>query len=239
MYTAQDKNYDNNDMVEVTWPCVEDIFSRYTNPQIHRLYWNPNFDYSLCSTLYNLQDLCERVNQWRQTFGIDALFADSRFHYDLSNVVKFNIWVNQLQTEGNIKPWLILDEGQGVLLAGTGDSRLKCLERVPKITSVQAFVTTNIEQSHRYHDLELVKDFDRFAELCGAEAGQQFFFKFTDFNAGYGIRWYEHANPRTRSSTPGNDITIPRLKQYFTQNPDIQLSPDWFDNLIDWDLYTS
>lgn len=237
MYSAQECVYDRNPAVSAVWPSDIDIFQIHTNSTTHCMFWNPAFEFRQCSTLYQLQDFCNNINKLRQELSDSMIFDLGKYNYDLSNVVKFNIWINQLRTQGNIKPWLVIDEGNGHLIAGTGDSRLKCLERLPHINTVCAIITTHISQQHRYQHLTPVTTFDEFAARCGANHGEQFLFRFTAHDAAYGIRWYEHANPLTRDTTPGDDFTLSALRGYLAHHPKVRFTPEWFDTLVDWHSY--
>ena len=115
--------------------------------------------------------------------GIDNFIKDVRNHYDIANLVKLNMWIHDIRSQGIVKPWLMLDQGDGTFLAGTGDSRLRCLERIPEIQTVRAFISTRTERSHLYQGLEEVKTFDQFAQLCDAVPGQNFLFRFTNADA--------------------------------------------------------
>ena len=85
-----------------------------------------------------------------------------------------------------------------------------------------------------YSDFEPITTFDRFAELCGADLGQLFTFRFTDPQAPYGLYWYEYNSSRTRSVTPSESQCLIWVEKYFKQHPHVQISPEWFDQDIDW-----
>jgi hypothetical protein len=138
-----------------------------------------------------------------------------------------------------VKPWIILDQGDGTYLAGTGDSRLRCLERLPQIQTVPAFISTHRDRAHLYADLEPVNDFDQFAKFCGAQPGQLFSFRLTDSAAPYGIYWYEFNSNRTRSVTPSESRCVQAFQQYARRHPKTVICPEWFDQVIDWNLYHS
>jgi hypothetical protein len=229
--------YDLNPIITARWPKDQDTFENYFSSD-HRLFWIPKFDFSQCSSEYNLIELCDKINDLRKEYGDDGIFAAGWVNYDLSNLVKLNVWTYQLRNQGNIKPWLVIDEGNDCLVAATGDSRLKCLERLPHIAHVEAFVTTHVEHSDRYSHALPVQTFDQFAQLCQAEHNQTFLFKFTNDPDNYGLRWYEFDTRRTAVFTPGDDYTLPRLRRYLQQHPEVTFTPEWFDILIDWDSYS-
>jgi hypothetical protein len=147
------------------------------------------------------------------------------------------MWIHDIRRQGIVKPWLIQDLGDGSFQSGNGDSRLRCLERIPEIRTVSAFISTHASRAHLYSNLEPVDTFDRFAELCGAESGQEFLFRLTDADAPYGIDWYEYNSSRTRSVTPGEDQAVGMMTKYFAAHPEVNFTPEWFDQVIDWSQY--
>jgi hypothetical protein len=110
---------------------------------------------------------------------------------------------------------------------------------MPEIVTVSAFVSTRQDRAHLYANLEPVTTFDQFAELCGAVPGQQFLFRFTDADAPYGLFWYEYNSELTRAVTPGQDQAVDMFVQYMQQHPETQITPEWFDQAIEWDRYRS
>jgi hypothetical protein len=111
------------------------------------------------------------------------------------------------------------------------------LECVPEITDVPAFISTRQERSAVYAGLEQVQCFDRFAELCGAESGQEFLFRLTDATAPYGIYWYEYNAERTRSVTPSESWCVSTFANYAQQHSDLTITKDWFSQLKDWQTF--
>jgi hypothetical protein len=83
----------------------------------------------------------------------------------------------------------------------------------------------------------LITNFERFAELCQAHPGQKFLFKFTDDQATHGIEWYEYNSQRTASVTPGQEYCIEVLTNYLSYNQNLKFTVEWFDQVIDWNLY--
>jgi hypothetical protein len=233
--------YWNNPLISLTWPTDQDPIANIHSTSQHCLFWNPNYDFKAVTSRYNLTDFCNELNeifdQWGQSVLGQQSLAHSNNQYALTNMVKFNIWVADLRKRGNIKPWLILDQGDGTYLAGTGDSRLKCLELVNDITHVQAFISTRAERAHLYRDLEPVTTLAQFVHLCQAQEHDQFLFRMTDPSAPYALYWYEHANHSTSAVTPGDDQALAMLRNYLDQHPNTRVSPDWFNTAIDWDCY--
>lgn len=229
--------YWNNPLVTIDWPNSQDPVKDCLHNGQHCLFWNPAATFDYISTNQRLGDLCHWAMQNIAQDGLDGFVTDSRNFYDIANLIKLNMWVDDIQKQGIVKPWLILDQGDGTFLAGTGDSRLRCLERIPQIKTVPAFVTTSRDRAHLYQGLEPVTTFDQFAHLCDARAGQQFLFRLTDPAAPYGLYWYEYNSERTRSVTPGELECVAMFKNYYQRHP-VEITPEWFDTLIDWKSYT-
>ena len=134
--------YWNKPLIEVHWPAtdLDPVRDSFHQGQ-HCMFWNPTAKFDNITTLQTLNDLCRWANEWLSQDGVDLFVQESRNHYDIANLVKLNIWIHDIRQQGIVKPWLILDQGDDTYLAGTGDSRLRCLERIPEITTVPAFIT--------------------------------------------------------------------------------------------------
>ena len=229
--------YWNNPLTQLTWPATDDPFVEHN--QTHCLFYNPTAGLDRIVTNQKLADLCEWAMQWLNHDGLAGFVAEPQCHYDIANLVKLNMWLHDIRRQGIVKPWLLQDLGNGTFQAGTGDSRLKCLERMPEIVTVPAFVSTRLDQAHLYTHLEPVTTFDQFARLCQAESGQQFLFRFTDAEATYGLFWYEYNSTLTRAVTPGQDEAVKLFTKYMQEFPGTEITPEWFDQLVDWNRYRS
>ena len=226
--------YWNNPLIEVKQPITTDPIAESLHNGTHCLFWNPAARLDNVTTQQTLTDLCDWANNWLTTDGIDGFVADPRNHYDIANLVKLNMWIQDIREQGIIKPWLLLDQGDGTFLAGNGDSRLRCLERIPEIQTVASFVSTTANRKHLYQELEQVTTFERFAELCGATYNNTFLFRLTDAEAPYGLYWYEFNSEHTRSVTPSEVDAIDMFVKYYKQHQGIVITPAWFDQRIDW-----
>lgn len=229
--------YWDKPLIETLWPSDTDPIVQSMHNGKHCLFYNPATSFQNVQTQQRLADLCEWANRWLITDGIDGFVADQRNHYDIANLVKLNVWIRDIRCQGIVKPWMMLDQGDGTFLAGTGDSRLRCLERIPEITTVPAFISTTINRRHLYQGLEEVTTFNRFAEICNAKTNQLFLFRLTDAQAPYGIYWYEYNSDRTRSVTPSEPQAVSMFRNYVRCHPATTITPEWFDQLIDWDRY--
>jgi hypothetical protein len=213
------------------------VISSFHNGR-HCLFWNPASKFDNIVTNQRLDDLIKWANEWLETDGVDGFEKEPRNHYDIANLTKLNMWVNDIRQQGIVKPWLLQDQGNGTFVAGTGDSRLRCLEVMPEIATVPAFVSTTTDRAHLYADLEPVTDFAHFAKLCKAEPEVEFIFRLTEPTAPYGMYWYEYTTNRTRAVTPGQDQAVCMFLNYARSVPNFRVSRDWFTKPIVWTNYT-
>lgn len=230
--------YWNNAIHQHQWPSDQDPIVESMHQGRHCLFYNPQAKFDCIQTNQRLADLCAWAMA-RMIHGLDKFFEDSRNWYDAANLVKLNMWIADIRHQGIVKPWLIQDQGDGSYIAGTGDSRLRALERIPEIQSVPAFISTSQHRAYLYSSLEPVTNFDQFAHLCSARPKQTFLFKYTDVEAPYGLYWYEYDSDRTRAVTPSETECVAMLRNYLTKNPDAIIEPAWFDDLVPWKDYRS
>ena len=231
--------YWNNPLIEISWPSDRDPVVESFHNGAHCIFFNPNFKFNKVSTNQKLQDLVTWANNWMTHNGPTDFVAETKNHYDIANLVKLNMWIHDIRRQGIVKPWLVLDHGDGTFLSGTGESRMRCLERIPEITTVPAFISTTSARAHLYSDLEPVLNFDQFADLCGALRKQLFLFRLTDPDAPYGMYWYEYNSDLTRDVTPGQDLAIEMFSNYIQENRDLKFTEEWFDTLVPWEQYKS
>ena len=228
--------YWNNPLISLAWPNNRDPIAESFHNGTHCLYYNPQNKFNTVQTNQRLQDLCDWANA-ELDGGLQNFINNPNNYYDIANLVKLNMWIADIKQQGIVKPWMMLDQGDGTYLAGTGDSRLRCLECIPEIATVPAFISTRQERAWLYAGLEQIQCFDRFAELCAAESGQEFLFRLTDATAPYGIYWYEYNHERTRSITPSESWCVSTFANYAHQHPDLTITKDWFNQLKDWQTF--
>ena len=113
------------------------------------------------------------------------------------------------------------------------------MERIPNISTIQAFISTSSQYQNKFDHLISVNCFDQFAELCQAATGQEFLFTLTDPLAPYGIFWYEYNSSLTAPVTPGESWCIDVFRNYMLQHRQMNFTPEWFDTLIPWANYKS
>lgn len=225
--------YWSNPLIECRWTWQPDPLPDILKDQF-KLFWNPRFDFSHLHTNQRLADLCAWANTGLAQ-GLEQFVNDSGNHYDIANLVKLNMWAEDIHRQGIVKPWLILDWGDHQE-AGTGDSRMRLCEIMPDIRTVPAFISTHRSRANLYQGLDAITDFDQFARFCGAEVGQKFLFRPTDDQAPFGIYWYEYDSGRTRSVTPGEAWCVAVFARYYEAEAS-SITPDWFLAPIDWHSY--
>ena len=198
------------DILHINWPSVVDPIHNSLHQGQHCLFYNPSAQYTHIKIWQTLQDLCDTANRWIQSEGIDGFLADTRNHFDIANLVKLNLWSQNIRQQGIKKPILILHHSDGHFDTGVGESSIKLAQRINGMDRLPAFLATRSEHAHLFSDWMKVTTFDQFAKCCGAEPGDQFLFRLASPDADYGISWYEYNSPFT---------------------------PEWFDQLIDWESY--
>ena len=221
-------------MIELTWPTDQDPIQDSLHSGRHCLFYNPEFNRRFLDHQSTLVDLCIWANNHIVLQGITGFLQDSRNHDSIANLVKLNMWVHDIQQQGIVKPMLVWYFGADQYSSATGHSRLRAAERVPSITHVSAFISTNALYKSEFNELESITTMTRFAELCQAVPGQQFLFRLGNTDDPYGLDWFEYNSQHTTKVTPGDEWCISAIAKYLNRYPDTFFTPDWFDQQIDW-----
>ena len=228
--------YWNNPTINLTYPSSQDPIKDSFHNGVRCLFYDPAFDQKQIQYQQKLQDLCDWANRSITTQGTTQFLQRLQNHYDIANLVKLNMWIADIRSQGIVKPMLVsYDNNQ--YTAANGESRLRALECVPEVRSVRAFINTSVEYQDQFDYLEPVTTFDQFAQLCGAANGQKFLFRLTDDHAPYGLDWYEYDSHQTASVTPGEEYCVGAVTAYLEQHPDTVFTVDWFAQLVDWNQY--
>ena len=230
--------YWTNPRIEYVWPGDQDPIVQSQHGGIHCLFYDPAVPIGQIRYQQTLQDISDWANDLIQQHGIQRFVQDPHNHYDIANIVKLNMWIADIQAQGVVKPMMLFYDGQERYGINNGESRLRALERIPTVQSVQAFVSTSSQYQDRFKHLVPVTGFDQFATLCGADPGQQFLFTLTDAQAPYGIYWYEYNSVRTAAVTPGEPWCVDVLRNYLVKHA-THFTPEWFDTLRPWVDYKS
>lgn len=124
--------------------------------------------------------------------------------------------------------------GRWPYATGTGDTRLRAIERVPQITTVSAIISTHERYRSRFAHLQEIQTLEDFARCFGTTHGQ-FLIRLTDPEADYGIDWYEYVLDDPMVRVPDWDFCLQALQGYLqTQPDDFKWTVEWFDQAIDW-----
>jgi hypothetical protein len=231
--------YWNNPRIELTYPSDQDPIQDSFHNGVHCLFYDPAVPKQHIRYKQTLQDICNWANNNIKTHGIAGFIDNPANHYDIANIVKLNLWIDDIKKQGIVKPMLLFYDGEEKFGINNGESRLRALERIPSIDTMSAFVATRREHADRFNKLLPVTTFEQFAQLCGAVDRQQFSFTLTDPQAPYGLYWYEYNSDLTRLVTPGETYCVEVLHLYLQQHPNTEFIPEWFDTLIDWNYYKS
>jgi hypothetical protein len=229
--------YWKNPLIKVVYPSDQDPIQASFHNGVHCLFYDPAVPKQQIRYKQTLQDICNWANSGIQQHGIQGFAGNQSNHYDIANIVKLNMWIDDIRKQGIVKPMLLVYDGQDQYGINNGESRLRALERIPAIATMNSFISTRQEHADRFAHLTPVTDFEQFAQLCGATPGQQFLFTLTDPDAQYGIYWYEFNSDRTRAVTPGEETCVATFENYFIQHTDTVFTVEWFDTLVDWCNY--
>jgi hypothetical protein len=231
--------YWNNPRIELTYPSDQDPIQDSFHNGVHCLFYDPAVPKQQIRYKQTLQDICDWANNNIKTHGVNGFINNPANHYDIANIVKLNMWIDDIKKQGIVKPMLLFYDGEEKFGINNGESRLRALERIPAIGTMSAFVATRREHADRFDKLTPVTTFEQFARLCGAVDRQPFLFTLTDPQAPYGLYWYEYDSDLTRPVTPGEEASVGALHSYLTQHSRIEFTPQWFDTLIPWANYMS
>jgi len=231
--------YWNNPTIEVKYPSDRDPVAESLHNGTHCLFYNPKLDKTTIGYTQSLNDICDWANRCIRDTGLDGFINNPQNHYDIANIVKLNMWIDDIIKQGIVKPMNLFYDGKEKYGINNGESRLRAAERIPGLDNIPAFIGCHHKFAENFSHLENVTSFNRFAEICGASVGDQFLFTLTDPEALFGIFWYEYASPKTAPVTPSEQYCVKALHNYLTQHPDTVFTPEWFDTLVDWADYKS
>ena len=226
-----------NGIKEYTWPTDEDPIAESMHNGAHCLFYDSSVHKDTITYKQSLQDICDWANRNIKEQGINKFIDDKLNWYDIANVVKLNLWVDDIRKQGIVKPMMLFYPDGEKLGINNGESRLRACTCIPELTHVKAFISTSVEHRAKFEHLEEINTLKQFAEKCHAVIGQQFMFTMTDPLAPYGIYWYEYNSQATAPVTPGEQTCVNTLRNYLNSHPDIVFTIDWFSNIVDWKLY--
>jgi hypothetical protein len=236
---TQIKIYWDNPQIKINYPSNRDVIQESFHNGKHCLFYDSKFDKNKVFYKQTLEVICTWANVAIKDSGIDGFIGNKINHYDIANLVKLNMWVDDIKKQGIVKPMLLHYMGNDTYNIGNGETRLRAIECIPSITTFTGFISTSVEHANKFEHLIKVQNFEEFASLCNADdLGMEFLFQLTDSDAPYGIWWYEYATPKTREVTPGEEYCVSVLHNYLKRHPKIQFHKEWFQTLINWKDYT-
>ena len=173
-----------NGIKKYIWPTDEDPIVESMHNGAHCLFYDPSVHKDTITYKQSLQDICD----WANNRTDDFTERENNF-YDIANVVKLNMWVDDIRKQGIVKPMMLFYPDGEKLGINNGESRLRACTCIPELTHVKAFISTSVEHRAKFDHLEEITTFKQFAERCLAVDGQWFGFTLTDPEAPYGIFW--------------------------------------------------
>ena len=117
--------YWNNPTMRVTYPLnsqSDPIIQSFHNG-MHCIFYNPAVPKETIRYQQSLQNICDWANEQIKYHGIDGFFADPLNRYEIANIVKLNMWINDIRTQGIIKPMNLFYDGKGKYGINNGESR--------------------------------------------------------------------------------------------------------------------
>jgi len=184
-----------------------------------------------------LEELCTWANENIEEYGLESFLSTERNLYDMANLVKFNMWIKDIRTQGIVKPMLLTYTGKKKYSTNTGESRLRCLEVIPHVKTVSAFITTHNQYHDQFSHLYKITNAEQFFKVCNTKTGTEYQFKYTDKHAPYGLEWFEYSSNKTRNCMLPDNECIQSIQNYLREHPSVVFSPDWFSTAVDWNLY--
>ena len=221
----------------LSYPKDTDPIVAASHNDTHCLFYDPGVHKARIRYSQSLQDICDWINLIVKENGIDHLIGEPTHWYDVANVVKLNMWVEDIKHQGIVKPMMLYYDGQDQFGINNGESRLRALTCLPDILHLESFISTHVKYADNFKHLPLIENFEQFCEICRSPIGTEYLFTTTDQDPPYGIFWYEYNSQKTAPVTPGEQTCRKTLSNYLKQNSNTVFTIDWFNNPVDWTLY--
>ena len=214
----------------------EDPIAKSLHDGTHCLFYNP------CVEIHKipyqkLEKICTWANTAIQEYGVDNFCQIERNWHDMANIVRLNMWTEDIKKQGIVKPLLLTYNGRGYGI-NTGESRLRCVESIPTITTARAFISTHCDHASHFHNLDQITCFDDFALACGTHIGTEYQFKCTDPTAPYGLEWYEYSSEKPIAGMIAESKLVEMCQNYILSHNGIVFTKEWFAIPVDWSAYT-
>jgi hypothetical protein len=125
--------YWNNPTIRITYPLNSqpDPIAQSFHNGAHCIFYNPAVPKETIRYQQSLQDICDWANGHIEKSGIDGFINNPGNHYDIANIVKLNMWIDDIRKQGIIKPMNIFYDGQEQYGINNGESRLRAVNVLP------------------------------------------------------------------------------------------------------------
>ena len=141
----------------------------------HCLFYDPAVHKARIRYTQSLQDICDWINKRLKIDGIDKFINKPGNWYDIANVVKLNMWVEDIKRQGIIKPMMLYYDGQEQFGINNGESRLRALTCLPDIVELESFISTHVKYADNFKHLPFIENFEQFCEICRSPIGTEYF----------------------------------------------------------------
>lgn len=233
--------YWNNPIIEYCWtkPDQADPIKESSKNRHHVLFYNPAVPLLQIRKQQTLNDLLNFTNTLLDQSNVDLIKTLHQNQDVFIHLVKIHKMLPSLKTHGCLKPFLLHYTGNMPFQTGTGDSRLLAFDCINGFDHVPAFISTIKKYAKHFEHLPQIHNVQQFVSCCNVNTKMDFWFRFTDANAPYGLDWYEFAHPDTRSCTvPNRDWCLQSFKNYILSRPKMfLLTQQWFTENIDWQYW--
>jgi hypothetical protein len=229
--------YWNNPIETVKYPSASDVIFKSQHQGQHCLFYNPQVPVDQIAKQTQLHQLCDWANH-ELAHSRSEFTGDPTRHYDAANLVKINQMVHSVRQHGSVKPMLLFYTGSVPYATGTGDTRLRAIERVPAITHVSGIISTHSRHRSEFAHLREIHTLEQFAQCFDAPEGSEFLIRLTDAQADWGMDWYEYVLNNTSVAVPNWTFCLSAIQNYIMQQPDnFEFTVEWFDQAIVWADY--
>lgn len=231
--------YWNNPIQEIDFPPDNHIIFNSQHGGQHCLFYDPAVSVDDIAKQTTLQGLCDWANTQLEQHGRGNFTLDPDRHYDAANLIKINQMVDSVARYGSVKPMLLHYQGSLPYTTGTGDTRLRAIERLPDIKTVAGLISTHSRYRDQFDHCQEITNMAEFAGCFGANKGR-WLIRLTDEQAPYGIDWYEFVLNDPAVKVPSWDFCLRAIQNYINSQPEHwRFRPEWFDQKIDWSVHAA
>lgn len=200
----------------------------------HCILYDPRTPLNHIQRVLTLDMACNQANA---LLSSGTLFTNQQTFNEIANLVRINMFYHSIVQQGNIKPMLLQYTGCYPYNAATGGTRMAAIELISNIQSVQAFVSTHKRVRHELAHLQEVLTWHDFCNIAGAQQSSTIYLRLTDYDADYGLDWYEVGLTDPAMIVPQDKECLVSLERYVeSQSNSFRFYPDWFREKINWTI---